>query len=252
VSWTTEDLRELMTDRCAEPPPAPDRVAGAKARARRQQWSTVGGGTAVVVAVGALIVGTAWLDGTTQTPAPRPEPVVTAPTPSLPAPFDTGRLIHTVRFHGLRITTNGPATIPPATQPVTSTFAVVVTAQNQSLHSWSGRLSVGVVGRSAAANGPFGWHPVTNSLFADDVPGAGHHTISRSAILPGRRIFQGAGPRATCHIGPGASISFVLQLGYASNQVPNVRVAGWLPALETGDQHFAMPDPHDYRDVSWG
>ena len=253
MSWTTDDLRELMNERSAELPVAPDRVAGARARARRHHWATAGGaGVAALAVVGATTLGAWWVRGDTETPAPRPAPVVTAPPPTPPAPFDAGRLIHTVRFHGLRITTNGPALVPPATPTVTATFAVIVTAQNLSTRRWTGRISVGVVGRTAERNGPFGMDPVSNHFFADPGDARQPPVIDESAALPGRRLWQGAGPKTAWHIRPGASVRFVLRMGYSGNEAPKVRVAGWLPVLETKVDSFAMPDPDHYRDISWG
>jgi hypothetical protein len=208
---TENELRDLLHERSASAPSAPDRVGAVRSRVAKQRRRELAG----VAAVMAVVVGAGafWaLPRQTATPTP---PATSSPTPS-PSVSD-GQPVITQGYGLLNTTVTGPSAIDG-----TGPFEVTLQAANVTVEPWTGTIGIGVV-VDAVVPGLYegGLIGVTDSSDA-----SGYTNLGMTMQDPGKQ-FDGVLITDPVTLAPSESRTFTFTLARNPSARADSAVRGW-------------------------
>ena len=261
MSPMEQDLRDLLADRSAAAPAAPDRLAQVQRRVRRRRrrelaMAVVTVGVTAVAGLSIALHGS--VAGPSQQPAsppPTSTPLPSGATSSGPVPYPYGQRdqTHTATVDGLHITTDGPHRIAGTGR---YPFTVIVTLTNTTSKSWRGTVGVGLYG------------PATDNYFGtgDFLYAAAYYHLGCCASstdwfainMPTAFRIQGIADPTQHVIRPGQTLTIQIAMVKPAYGIPHAPVRGWIPVLSPLDPGTSnpsaqarYPDPTGYPTVGW-
>ena len=261
---TEQDLRDLLAERSAAAPDAPDRLTQVHRRVRsrsRRELAIAVLTVGVIVVAGGSIMRHATVSGSSQQPVAPPSTTTPLPSsasngglPPLPYPYAERGQTHTAIVDGLRITTDGPHQVAGTGR---YPFTVLVTLTNTSRSTWHGSVGVGLYG--STGDNYFGQGQF---LYAADSYTYGCCSSSKywfTRTMTTAFSIQGIADPTQRVISPGQTITFQIAIVKPAYGIPHAAIRGWIPVLDPMDLSASSPsaksrypNPNGYPTVDWG